>query len=256
MIFRLRHRTDPARTGPADAGLTLAETVVAMGIGSLLMALVTGFTVRQLQSVDYAEKRTTATAQVATTQDRVATQVRTMVSFPGDSLLKDASGVDVNGPVVAQAETLGFFTFASSTTPTGTGVPAVNEVWYWVRTTGGRRQLCGQTRPRTNNAGVLAARTATQPDLAVTANRTCTLLVDNLAPASTANPVFTYVNAQYDPLSGPPTSAVVVASPTTDTVGLRALYVDLRVAVPARPHAVAFEQSNLVQLMNKIGRNP
>lgn len=241
--------------GPRDVGLTLVETVVSMSIGALLLALVAGFTVRQVRTLDYADKRTTAQTQMATTQEAVAQTTRTMVAFPASSLLNFPNGAQVNGPFAASAEVLGFFSYVTTSAQTGTSVPPVQEVWFWVRSSGGKRQLCTQVRPRsrsTTDSGTLAT---ASPDLSLESNRTCRVLVADLAPASSAKPVFQYVTADYDPLNGAPSGNVVVPSPASDSSRLRAVYLDLRVNAGTGTHPVVLEKATLVQLLNKIGRN-
>ncbi|WP_432564865.1 PulJ/GspJ family protein [Kineococcus sp. SYSU DK003] len=242
--------------GGRDAGLTLVEMVVSMGVGALLLALVTGFTVRQVRTIDYAEKRNTASSQMATAQDAIAQQTRTMVASLKLSPLSDASGNRINGPVVATADTLGFYSYLTSSTASATALPPVQEVWLWVGTSAdGSRQLCSQTRARTRSASDTSRLTTASPDLSQVGNRTCRVLVQNLATVSSSNPVFRYVTEAYDPLSGVPTSTVLVASPATDSSTLRGVHVTLRVDAGTGTHPVVLEKAQLVQLLNKIGKS-
>ncbi|WP_432571072.1 PulJ/GspJ family protein [Kineococcus sp. SYSU DK005] len=247
-----------------DEGLTLAETVVSMAIGSLLLALVGAFTVNQVRALDYADERATATTQMANAQDLVGKLARTMAiktADPvGDVPLVTAGGARIAGPVAAGPETLGFYTYLNVPNPTqppaAGALPEVREVWLWVRTTStGARQLCEQTRLRARQATNTKQLAAVTPDLSNPANRTCHLLVDRLAPADAAQPLFTYLRASYDPLSGTPTAADVVANPVTaDPDDFRALQVHLRVQGGTGNRPVVLESTSITQLMNKIGR--
>lgn len=255
MIRTVRRRLSLGQGGGRDAGLTLVETVVSMSIGALLMALITTFVVREVRAIDYADKRTTAQSQMAITQDAVAQQTRTMVIFPSVSLLSDPTGADINGPIVASAETLGFYSYLTNSPVAGATLSPVQEVWIWVRATNGKRQLCTQTRARTRSVSDTSKLVAASTDLSVEGNRTCRVLVSDLAAASSSNPLFRYVTADYDPLGGAPTSSVLVSSPATDSSALRGVYLDLRVNAGTGTHPVVLEKSTLVQLLNKIGRN-
>lgn len=239
-----------------DLGFTLVEMVVSMSIGALLLALITAFTVRELRTIDYADKRSTASSQLATTQDTLGQQIKTMVAFPGSSSVTDPSGKEINGPVVATAENLGFYSFVTNASVTGTSLPPVQENWFWVQTSGGKRQLCTQTRARTRSSSDTGKLVVASPDLSIVGNRTCRLLISDLASVSSSNPVFQYVTGDYDPLSGAPTTSVVVSSPATDSSTLRAIYVDLRLNSGTGTHPAVLEKATLVQLLNKIGKNP
>ncbi|WP_328295892.1 prepilin-type N-terminal cleavage/methylation domain-containing protein [Kineococcus sp. NBC_00420] len=239
-----------------DAGLTLVEVVVSMAIGALLLALVTSFTVRELRTIDYADKRGTAQNQIATTQDFIAQKTRTMVAYVGSTPLDDPSGKDINGPVAATTETVGFYSFVTSVDVSGTSVAPVEEVWLWVQTSGTKRQLCSQTRARTRSATDSGKLAALSPDLNVATNRTCRVLIADLAVVDSTRPVFQYVTAAFDPLSGVPSGNQVVSAPATDSSAMRALYVNLRVNAGTGVHPVVLEKTSLIQLLNKIGRNP
>jgi hypothetical protein len=98
-------------------------------------------------------------------------------------------------------------------------------VWVWTRTTGGKRQLCDQVRTLSRDStGKVVIPSLS---LATESNRTCHVLVANLAAVDTT-PTFTYLAAG-DAIGSDGTSssslvvnAGVVADPTTiDAVQIR-----------------------------------
>ncbi|GAB3598967.1 hypothetical protein GCM10027586_01370 [Kineococcus gypseus] len=268
MIARLRRA---AARPDGDEGLTLAETVVTMAVGSLLMALVTVFTVQQLRTVDYAEERATAGAQMASAQDAIGKRLRTMLLVNSDNtalrqppLPGGAPGPEIDGPVAAGPEVLGFYTYLSNT-PNAPATEAlrVQEVWVWVRTaTDGKRTLCEQTRVRERSIDPFVLLPASPAvDLSAVQNRTCRVLVERLAPYDATRPLFSYVTDAYDPLAGPPRAVVaagqdaeVVADPVADASQLRAVRVNLRARASTGHRTTVLESTSTTQLLNKIGR--
>ncbi|WP_432547105.1 hypothetical protein [Kineococcus sp. SYSU DK004] len=196
--------------------------MVSMVVAGLVLAGVSAVTINQVRAVDAAEKRNAATLQTAGALDQVAKQLRTATAL----------GSPPRAFITASAEEVGFyanvFSLDQSTAAGKRAAQRPQEVWLWTRTSGNRRQLCGQVRPLSWTAAGDPVLPST-PSLATASARTCRVLVDDLAAAD-AVPTFTYLRAT-DQLGTSGTSVSTIASASgavTDTTAVQAVEVRLR----------------------------
>ena len=233
------------RTLRRDDGLTLAETVTSMAIGSILLLCVGLITVQQVRSIDQSEQRSTASIQVANAQDLTSKQLRTA-----------APAGAVNRFITATAETVGFYTNLGAirgTTPADERAAFTpQEVWIWTRTTpAGKRQLCDQVRPLTRSGNNLVFPT---PSLATESTRTCHVLVADLA-ASDGVATFTYLAATDDVNdNGLSTSSIADSTGSvTDTRTIQAVEVRLRANAGSRLRTSVLTSVVRTTLTNQTG---
>lgn len=178
-----------------DQGLTLAEMVVSISVGSVLLLAVTAIMVAQVRNVDGLDKRNVATTQAGNALDLVTKQLRTATPVPGKDPFITATGTEV-----------GFYAnLNSSSTAAPRAAFTPQEVWIWTRTVNGKRQLCNQVR-------AIPAGAATS-NLVTAGNRTCRVLVADMA-AQGGTPLFTFLSKS-DPIS----SAGSAVSSLTLTAG-------------------------------------
>ncbi|WP_432498582.1 PulJ/GspJ family protein [Kineococcus auxinigenes] len=232
--------------GIRDGGLTLAETVVSMGVGSMLLAGVTALTVAQIRTIDAAEKRSTTAQQTANALDLISKQVRTAtVPAAGTGAFITASGEAVG--FYANLYSLG----GATTDAAKRAAYTPQEVWVWTRSIGGKRQLCNQVRPLTRDRTQALVFPSTS--LAVESNRTCHVLVADLAPAD-GTPTFTYLAAA-DPLgtSGTSTSSIAMSGGVVaDTSDVEAVQVRVRALAGTARDTQTVTSAVRITLINKL----
>ena len=246
-LLRRRHRAVEC----ADTGLTLAETVVSMAVGTMLLAAVTGLTVSQIRSIDGAEKRSTTAMETANALDLTSKQLRTATT------LATSTGATPQAAFIsASGETVGFYANLQSLAGAVTDADkratyTPEEVWVWTRTAGGKRQLCDQVRPLTrDSAGKVVIPSLS---LATESNRTCHVLVANLA-AVDATPTFTYLAAgDTIDADGTSTSSLVVSAGTvTDPTTIDAVQIRVRALSSTARDTTTVTSTARVTLINDL----
>lgn len=236
-LRRLLERARVARED-RDQGMTLAEMVVTMAVGSALLACVTSLMVAQIRHVDGLEKRNTATTLATNAMDLMTKQLRTSVPVTAASPF-----------LSVKAEELGFYANLNSLGTTEAAKKAAfvpQEVWFWVRTVGGKRQLCNQVRAIPAGGGA--------SNLLTEANRTCHVLVDQLATAD-STPVFAYLGANdVVGANGLATSTVaMVNGVVTDPTTIRSVQIRLRVKAGTARDDNVVTNTTRVTLTNLTG---
>lgn len=165
-----------------DAGLTLAEMVASIGVGTLVMAAVGTTLIQGVRITDGLDQRNERESQVRVAMDRITKQVRTIASPDGTT----------PAIISATGEELGFYaklnTYDLTDPDVGTSEPLPSVVWLWTRDMAdGRHELCQQVVQ-----GTVTGTGVTYPDLRAQSSRTCQRVASGLS-SSAPYPTFTYL---------------------------------------------------------------
>lgn len=160
----------------------MAEMVVSIGVGTLIMAAVSTTLIQGVRITDGLDQRNERESHVRVAMDRITKQVRTIASPDGT----------IPAIISATGDEIGFYakinTYDLTDPDVGDSEPLPSVVWLWTRDMAdGRRELCQQMVQ-----GTVAVTGVTYPDLRIPTSRTCQRVASGLS-SSAPHPTFTYL---------------------------------------------------------------